>query len=348
MKIPKSELTKKINKLKSIVPKKTTMPVLQGVLVKDGYFIASNMEVTVKAKIEGIGKETFLIPEKAFDLINNLPDGEVEIKKGRDNTIVIKAQKVRNTYQTMEPELFPAIKELDGCGNAAIESKRFLESVKKVSYAVAKNAANPIMAAMCLQATGEYLNFAGLDGHMLAWDKIEYSGKFELLIPRNAVEKLQALELEGELSIKYNDSEAVFATDNYEVHTRLIEGAYYNYKSMFREMPFHITMARMELLDAMTRVRTCIEEKVPVRFDIKEDNFDITAKDSRADYQETIILQEKISKDLMMGFNVNLLIETLKAFTDETIHIRVADQKNPMIMEAGDGNFKAIVLPVVI
>ena len=55
MKIMKAELVQKLNKIKGIVPKTTTMPVLQSILVKDGYLIANNMETTVKAKLEGAG-----------------------------------------------------------------------------------------------------------------------------------------------------------------------------------------------------------------------------------------------------------------------------------------------------
>ena len=73
MKIQKTDLAQKLNKIKGVVPKKTTMPVLQGILVRDGYLIANNMEMTVKAKIEGTEGESFIIPERAFDLINNLP-----------------------------------------------------------------------------------------------------------------------------------------------------------------------------------------------------------------------------------------------------------------------------------
>ena len=46
MKIQKTDLAQKLNKIKGVVPKKTTMPVLQGILVRDGYLIASNMEMT--------------------------------------------------------------------------------------------------------------------------------------------------------------------------------------------------------------------------------------------------------------------------------------------------------------
>ena len=88
MKIQKSELAQKINKIKSVVPKKSTMPILQGILVKDGYLIANNMEMTIKAKIEGAEGECFIIPMKAFDLINNLPNGEIEIVAANNNITI--------------------------------------------------------------------------------------------------------------------------------------------------------------------------------------------------------------------------------------------------------------------
>ena len=95
MKVQKTELAAKLNKIKGVVPKKTTMPILQGILVNEGYLIANNMEMTVKAKLEGTEDECFIIPERAFDLINNLPDGEVDISVTAENTITIKADKLK-------------------------------------------------------------------------------------------------------------------------------------------------------------------------------------------------------------------------------------------------------------
>lgn len=64
MKIDKNELSRKIAQIKGIVPKTTTIEALQGVLLKDGYLIASNTEVTVKAKLESAEGTPFIIPAK--------------------------------------------------------------------------------------------------------------------------------------------------------------------------------------------------------------------------------------------------------------------------------------------
>ena len=348
MKIQKTDLAQKLNKIKGVVPKKTTMPVLQGILVRDGYLIASNMEMTVKAKIEGTEGESFIIPERAFDLINNLPDGEMEISAAADNIITIKADKIKNKYQTLDPAQFPATASQDEGSELRIKAEMLLESMKRVSYAVPAQNTNTVMTAMCLQAAGGQLNFAGLDGHVLAWDKIDYDGEFELLIPKNTVDKIKSLGLSGEVQIRHNKTGAVFITEDFEIYTRLIEGEYFKYQTLFKELPLHTVVSRIALLDAMTRAKMCTEERCPVRFELDGGALSLSIKDKTTDYHETIELQENIAETLTIGFDARLVLETLKAFDCENVGLSFGGPKMPMIVEAEDSDFKTIVLPVAI
>ncbi len=348
MKIQKTDLAQKLNKIKGVVPKKTTMPVLQGVLVQDGYLIANNMEMTIKAKIEGTEGESFIIPERAFDLINNLPDGEMEISAAAGNIITIKADKIKNKYQTLDPAQFPATGSQDEGSELRIKAEMLLESMKRVSYAVPAQNSNTVMTAMCLQATGGQLNFAGLDGHVLAWDKIDYDGEFELLIPKNTVDKIKSLGLSGELQIRHNKTGAVFITEDFEIYTRLIEGEYFKYQTLFKELPLHTVVSRMVLLDAMTRAKMCTEERCPVRFELDGGALSLSIKDNTTDYHEMVELQEDIAEALTIGFNARLVLETLKAFDCENVGLSFGGPKMPMIVEAEDSDFKTIVLPVAI
>ena len=348
MKIQKTDLAQKLNKIKGVVPKKTTMPVLQGILVRDGYLIANNMEMTVKAKIEGTEGESFIIPERAFDLINNLPDGEMEISVAAGNIITIKAGKIKNKYQTLDPAQFPTTASQDEGSELRIKAEMLLESMKRVSYAVPAQNTNTVMTAMCLQAAGGQLNFAGLDGHVLAWDKIDYDGEFELLIPKNTVDKMKSLGLSGEVQIWHNKTGAVFITEDFEIYTRLIEGEYFKYQTLFKELPLHTVVSRMALLDAMTRAKMCTEERCPVKFEMDGGALNLSIKDNTTDYHETIELQEDIAETLTIGFDARLVLETLKAFDCENVGLSFGGPKMPMIVEAEDSDFKTIVLPVAI
>lgn len=85
MKVQKYEISRTIDKLKSIVQKNDQFPALGGVLVKDGYLIASNTEMTMQLKLEASKGSCFIIPMKAFDVIKNLPEGEVDIDTEGEN-----------------------------------------------------------------------------------------------------------------------------------------------------------------------------------------------------------------------------------------------------------------------
>ena len=348
MKIKKMELAQKINKLKSVVPKQTPTPVLQGILVQDGYLIASNIEMTVKAKIEGADGEAFIIPAKAFDLINNLPDGEIEVVSGKGNTIKISAAKIKNTYQTMEPDIFPLPAIPEGDNNITVESEKLLESMKRVSYAVSAKGADARMASLCMQATKGILNFVGLDGHVMAWDKMDYPGEFELLIPKSTVDKLLSIGLSGEILISHNAQSAVFASKDYEIYTRLTEGNYFQYQAMFRELPFNTTISKTELEDAMLRAKMCTEEKKPIRWDIDGTSIDINIRDATTDYHEVISLQKEMPEKMAIGFDARLVIQTLKAFDSQDVRLQLGSPKLPMVVETEESSFRALVLPVLI
>lgn len=348
MKIEKSELAQKLNKIKGIVPKKSHIPALYGVLVDNGYLIASNTEITIKTKLEGVEGENFIIPEKAFDLINNLPDGEMDITVIGKDAINIKTGKIRNRYQTVDPGEFPVMVWQENGSEFDIDAEVFLRAVKHIFYAMSSREDNTVMTSMCLQAGDGQLNFVGSDGRVLAWDRVDYDGEFELLIPRNTVEILKSVGFSGRVKIKHSKIGAVFITEEIEVYTRLVEGKYFGYQKVFNKLPIHTIVPRLDLLSAMTRVKMCTKERSPVKFEIEGNSLNLSIKDQTTDYSETVELQQEMTEALMIGFDVKLVLETLKSFDCENVRLSFGGPKMPMIVEADGIDFKTVVLPVVI
>lgn len=348
MKIQKTVLAQKLNQIKGVVSKSTTMPVLQGVLVKDGYLIASNLEMTIRTKIPGASEECFIIPERAFDLINNLPEGIIDISVSSENVMVISVDKIKNTYQTMEPTTFPIL-NIEGEGSElTLKAEMLLKSIKRVSYAIPTQVSDPRMSSMFMQAKDGQLNFVGLDGHVLAWDKIKYDGEFELLISKSTIEKLKSVLLTGDVKIKYSDSMAIFSTEDFDICTRIVQGKYYPYRDMFKELPINTFVVRSELLGAMVRAKMCTAEKSPVKFELSGNKLNLSIKDQTTDYHEVIDLLEDVTENLKIGFDAKLVIETLKAFDCEHVKISLHSSKMPMVIEANDSEFRAMVLPIAL
>ena len=92
----------------------------------------------------------------------------------------------------------------------------------------------------------------------------------------------------------------------------------------------------------------CTEGRCPVRFELDKSTLNLSMKDKMTDYYETVDLQEEMPKALAIGFDARLVLETLKAFDCKNVKLSFDSPKIPMLVEAEDSDFKAIVLPVAI
>lgn len=347
MKIDKNELSKKIGQLKSVVSKTITNEALKGILVENGYLIASNTELTVKAKIEGTEGEKFIIPAKAFELISNLPAGEVSII-GANNEVTIQMGKINNKFKTNPVENFTYTRtSIESANEASVPAEKLKAAIAHVIYAIPATAGNAVMAGMNISCSDGKMNFVGLDGHRIAWDCIDYDNKFDLIIPKAAVEKILQLDLQGNVSIAFDTLGAVFETEEFEVYTRLIQGEYFKYNSMFSEGSIITVVDRKEFLESINRAKLCgaMEDKSPVVLTVSGSTIHIEYKNAQADYEEEIVTQMEVDKSVKIGFNPNLLIESLKAFECENVSLAFENGKRPAIIRAEDSDMTALVLP---
>ena len=349
MKIRKAELIKKLNMVKNIVPKKTTLPVLQGVVVENGYMIANDMEISASVKLEYEGADGFIIPMKAFDLISSLPDGDIEIEV-EGNAMTIKQKRIKNKCTTYDVANFPKPEKMTEEGHTfSIDSEIFVKAVKRVMFAVAVNEVNVTMTSMCLRAAGGKLNFIGLDGHVIAWDKIVYEGEFELLIPRTALERLTAMGLTGEMTISHTEKMAVFKTEDCTFSTRLVAGKYFEVEKMMGDLPIKVAVDRTDMLDALNRAKMCIVgENIPVRLGFNGGEVEVSTVSALSDYKESVGLLKDIDQELNIAFNSRLLINGLKSFDEKDVELDMATPKIPMYLKSEESEYFVVVLPIMV
>lgn len=308
MKVQKYELARVIDKLKSIVQKNDQFPALGGILVKDGYLIASNSEITMKVKLEASEGSYFIIPMKAFDLIKNLPDG-VEL----------------NGKKIMEAIGHVIYAAADGGANTQMTGIYFEGTDSGVSLAALDG---HVVAVDSVKAEG--------------------AKDMKLIVPKATAKKLISMGVIDDVTLTYTKNSAVFKSDEYTIYTRLITGNYFPYQKMFTEGEINTCASRTALIGAMTRAKMCTEEKQPAVFQIEDDVLNISIRDKLADYQEQVPLQETVCKSIRLGFDSKLVLETLKAFTCDNIALGFTSPRTPMIVEAEDSDMKAMVLPVAI
>lgn len=356
MKVQKWELANKIRKLRTVVPKQTSVPILQNILVEDGRLTATNMELTVSTTFQDSEGETMLIPVKAFGLIDQLPSGELEIssrkRNGRNGIMIRSGTAIKNVFETMDPAEFPRGGVYDsGENEATINGEELAGAIRNVLYAVAKTSAKQNMCAVCMECNGEALTFTGLNGQQVAQDWIPYAeAPFRLLIPRSAAEQLISLGLEGDVIINYSSVYASFQSDEYMVQTRLVEGEYFNVGKLFREEGYLVELMREPFSKAVRRADMCNEDSnpVPVRIDLEGDSLKVYIQSSAAAYSETLPINTDVGEKMTIGFNPALLRTTMESFGDEKVDAFFISPKMPLIVRSKTSQLRALLLPVMV
>lgn len=205
MKVQKYEIARVIDKLKSIVQKNDQFPALGGILVKDGYLIASNSEITMKVKLEASEGSYFIIPMKAFDLIKNLPDGEIDISATDKNVVMIKIGAIKNKYQSYPPEEFNFdITEDPEADGVELNGKKIMEAIGHVIYAAADGGANTQMTGIYFEGTDSGVSLAALDGHVVAVDSVKAEGAkdMKLIVPKTTAKKLISMGVIDDVTLE--------------------------------------------------------------------------------------------------------------------------------------------------
>ncbi len=351
MKVMKYELARAIDKLKSVVQKNEAFPALSGILVNDGYLIASNTEITIQVKLEAATGNHFIIPMKAFDLIKNLPEGEMMVLEDAKHVVTIQMEKIKNSYQSFDPEDFSyKPMDIEASGTVKLNGKRIMEALGHVVFAASDSDSNKMMSSVYFDGTDDLLRVVALDGHVIAVDSMATEGVagMKLIVPKTAVKKLLSMGMDDDVELLYDNTQLVFRAADYSIHTRLVDGNYFAYEKMFSESQMVTIIDRKNLLGAMTRAKMCVEDNRPAIFDISGYDLNISITDRMADYHETVELQEEAAEDLRIGFSSKLVLEAAKAFTCDNISLSFSGPKRPMVIEAEDSDMKAVVLPVAI
>lgn len=348
MRIEKSDLAPKLARLKAAVPPSKIESFAKGVLFRGDEIISTNETMTVTTRMAVETDMPFVMPPRAVDMIESLPDGEILIEIGDSGRLKIKAGTIANNFATVSVDEYPATDTMsERRENITISAGDLLDAVSSVMYVVPNDSPKPQHCGVLFEAEDGELNMVSCDGYRCAWNRLPYDKEFQFIIPRMAAKCLLSLGITGDVEILFDRKRALFKSSEYEVSSRLLTGEFLNYKEAFPvESKAAIEINRSQLLDALRRVNICIDpkDKQAVLLDIKEDVCAISVNSGTAQYSEDILLNEHNGYPLEIGFNTAYLQDAIKNMVSDKILMKLNGSLMPAVLD--DGDFKALVLPV--
>lgn len=357
----KNDLLKGVNTVMKAVPSKTTMPVLECILIdaskNEIKFTANDMELGIETKIEGSIMERGIVALEAklfSEIIRKLPDSDVTISSDEKNNTVITCEKAKFSIMGKDGEDFSYLPfvERDYC--ISISQFTLKEVIRQTIFSIAANDSNKMMTGELFEINGNELKVVSLDGHRISIRKIELKSEYgekKVIVPGKTLTEISKIlggGTEDIVDIFFTENHILFEFDQTVVVSRLIEGNYFRVNQMLsNDYETKVTINKKEFLDCIDRATLLVKEgdKRPIILNISEGMMElkISSQIGSMDEMIDIILE---GKDIKIGFNPKFLIDALRVIDDEMIDIYYMNPKAPCFIRDEDQSYIYLILPV--
>lgn len=352
MKIERSVLEAAVSRVKPLVPAKQQNPAMEGVLVKDGTLTAYNGSIGITVKAEIPIDELMVLPAALLDLVPKLPNGPVElVLDEKKSNILVRAGKTRTKVQCHSPGDFPALPKLNGNqGELELDGGDLYKAIKHCLFAVASTDTKPSLTGMLFEAADGYFNFAASDALRIARYRVEKQGELRCIVPVKALQAIAGMKLEGTVKLTYTSRHLMVETGDSMVVALLLEGDFISNYSQLMEQKEHKVVCKADgLLEALDRAITLSGTKMTrCIFQITQSGIVVQNQSAVSDYAELIPVETDGSaeiKELLIGFNANLLLECLRTFKGESVTLSYTDSPlDPVALVSG--SLTVICLPI--
>lgn len=357
----KSNLLNGVQIVSKAVPNKTTMSILECILIdatgRDIKLIANDMELGIETIIEGDIAEKGQIALDAkilLDIVRKLPDSEVTIETDKSFKTNIICEKAKFTIIGKSGEDFSYLPSIERIDSIIISQFTLKEVVRQTIFSIADNDNNKLMTGELFEINGNELKVVSLDGHRISIRKIELKDSYpsrKVVVPGktlNEVSKIVSGDTDKDVSIFFTGKHIVFEFDKTTVVSRLIEGEYFKIDQMLSsDYETKISVNKKELLECIDRATLLVKEgdKKPIIMNITDDSVILKINSVLGSMNEEIEIN-KTGKDLMIGFNPKFLIDALRVIDDERVDLYMVNPKAPCFIKNVEETYVYLILPV--
>ena len=360
LKIAKSSLMNGIQIVSKAVPGKTTMSILQCILIDASAdrikLIANDMELGIQTMIDGEILERGVIAVEASifsSIIRKLPDNTVSIATDGEKISIVCEKAKFNILGKNGADFcyLPEIEKLEGIN---ISQFTLRDIITKTIFSISDNESNKMMTGELMEIKDGVLKLVSLDGHRISICKVELNGSYsdrKVVIPGKTlseVSKILSGDMEKLVSIFFTGKHVLFEFDDTMVVSRLIEGEYFRIEQMLSsDYETKMTVNRQEILSCIDRATLLVKEgdKKPIILTIGDGTMELRINTTIGSMDETIEIA-KAGKDLMIGFNPKFLIDALRAIDDEEVDMYFVNPKAPCFIRNNAEDYIYLILPV--
>ena len=357
----KSNLLTGVQTVAKAVPSKTTMSILECILIEadNGNIIltANDMELGIETIIKGdvlVSGKIALDAKIFLEIVRKLPDNDITIETDDNNKTTITCEKAKFNIIGKSGDDFSCLPVVEKRDPLVISQYTLKESIRQTIFSISDNENNKLMTGELFEINNDELKVVSLDGHRISIRKIRLKNSYpfkKVVVPGktlNEISKILSGDMDKDVLIYFSDKHIIFEFDNTTVVSRLIEGEYFKIDQMLsNDYETKVIINKKELLSCIDRATLLVKEgdKKPIIINITDAGMELKINSAVGSMNEEIDITKQ-GKDLMIGFNPKFLIDALKVIEDEEIDIYLVNPKAPCFIRDEEGKYIYLILPV--
>ncbi len=361
----KDLLLKGINSVVKAASTKTTMPILEGILIQTNdneiklttYDLEIGIEYVMSCNVYEQGS-TVVNAIMFSEIIRKLPDTDISIFINENNLLVIECEGSLYKLATMNAEEFPELPKIEVENSITLEQNILKNMIRKTIFAVSTEENRPIFTGCLFEIQENKLNVVSVDGFRLALKSNFLTTKvnnFSAVIPGKTLNEVNKIISDSfdNILIGVAKNQAVFEMENCKIVTRILDGEFLNYASVIpanwetrirvNKNVFQNCFERISLISASSSEK---EKKYPVKVNIDIGKVTISCTNQTGDAKEEIYVETE-GKNLEIGFNPKYFLDCLKVIEDEEIFVDFGTSISPCVIRpVDDGEYAYMILPI--
>ena len=363
----KDKMIKALNSVTKAVATKTTMPILEGILIQTNN---DDIKLTCYDKelgIEYIIKENNVLEQGSIvvnaimfsEIIRKLPDTNITISINDNNLLVIECEGSVYKLATMNPDDFPQLPEINVENSIELEQNTIKDMIRKTIFAISTEENRPVFTGCLFEVKNNKLNVVAVDGFRLAWKSKVLNTKtndFEAVIPGRTLQEINKILADSFDLIKLGiaKNQALFEIENCKIVTRLLDGEFLKYSEVIpKKWETRVRVNKNLISNCFERISLISsssmekEKRYPVKLNVEVGKIKISCTNQTGDAKEEIFTTTE-GQDLEAGFNPKFFLDVFRNIDDEEVYINFGTSISPSVIKSieDDGDYQYMILPV--
>lgn len=346
----------------AIVPNRTTIPILQCVLLEtsgEGLFVsATDMDMTYREKVDASPRQCWRTCVNAARLdafvAGAPPEAEVALRADDEGRLTILSGRASCRLATLPVEDFPLfIQPNEAAVELTFDAEAFAAGLRAVAPAMADEPARPQLCGAFLHAG----RLCATDGHRLTLQTVATDLPLapDIIVPSPTVTRLLSLlrGQQGPISVTLSQTQIVVRTSSWTLTSKVIDRTFPDYARLVPEPSPHPLLVRREALRNAAALVAKVERGDKgrgLRLAIAAGELLVASSggDRLAACEVTIPLESEPSAlAVPVGLHPHYLLPALDAITAERVELHIADAASPVwVCAAGEAHDGSVIMPM--